>query len=253
MYQYDEFDLAFLKARNEQFRQQVARRLSGSLTEEEFRPLRLMNGIYLQLHAYMLRVAIPYGSLNSRQMLALADIADRWDKGYGHFTTRQNIQFNWPKLVDLPDILDALAEVQMHAIQTSGNTIRNVTADHLAGAAQDEVADPRPYAELVRQWSTDHPEFQFLPRKFKIAVSGSHQDRAVLAAHDIGLQLKSSHEGLVFRVLVGGGLGRTPILAQVLKEDLPEDDLLPYLEVAEQCRDIIFEHFPSLEEVLNGA
>lgn len=230
MYQYDEFDLAFLKARNEQFRQQVARRLSGALTEEEFRPLRLMNGIYLQLHAYMLRVAIPYGSLNSRQMLALADIADRWDKGYGHFTTRQNIQFNWPKLVDLPDILDALAEVQMHAIQTSGNTIRNVTADHLAGAAQDEVADPRPYAELVRQWSTDHPEFQFLPRKFKIAVSGSHQDRAVLAAHDIGLQLKSSPEGLVFRVLVGGGLGRTPILAQVLKEDLPEDDLLPYLE-----------------------
>lgn len=230
MYQYDEFDREFLQARNQQFRQQVERRLSGALTEEEFRPLRLMNGVYLQLHAYMLRVAIPYGSLNSRQMRALADIADRWDKGYGHFTTRQNIQFNWPKLVDLPDILDALADVQMHAIQTSGNTIRNVTADHLAGAAQDEVADPRPYAELIRQWSTDHPEFQFLPRKFKIAVSGSEQDRAVLAAHDIGLQLKPSEQGLVFRVLVGGGLGRTPILAKVLRDDLPERDLLPYIE-----------------------
>ncbi len=230
MYKYDDFDQGFLEARNAQFRQQVARRLSGALTEDEFRPLRLMNGVYLQLHAYMLRVAIPYGSLNSKQMLGLADIADRWDKGYGHFTTRQNIQFNWPELVDIPDILDSLAELRMHAIQTSGNTIRNVTADHLAGAAPDEVADPRPYAELIRQWSTDHPEFQFLPRKFKIAVSGSDKDRTVLAAHDIGLQIRQGNEGLVFKVLVGGGLGRTPILAKTLTEDLPERELLTYLE-----------------------
>ena len=230
MYKYDDFDQGFLEARNAQFRQQVARRLSGALTEDEFRPLRLMNGVYLQLHAYMLRVAIPYGSLNSKQMLGLANIADRWDKGYGHFTTRQNIQFNWPELVDIPDILDSLAELRMHAVQTSGNTIRNVTADHLAGAAPDEVADPRPYAELIRQWSTDHPEFQFLPRKFKIAVSGSDKDRTVLAAHDIGLQIRQGNEGLVFKVLVGGGLGRTPILAKTLTEDLPERELLTYLE-----------------------
>ena len=166
MYHHSEFDRAFVVDRAARFRDQVNRRISGALTEDEFRPLRLMNGVYLQLHAYMLRVAIPYGSINPDQMRQLAMIADRWDKGYGHFTTRQNIQYNWPKLVDIPDMLDALAEVGMHAIQTSGNTIRNVTADHFAGAAADEIADPRAYAELIRQWSTDHPEFQFLPRKF---------------------------------------------------------------------------------------
>ena len=173
MYRYDTFDREFVRNRVAQFRQQVERRIDGSLTEEEFKPLRLMNGLYLQLHAYMLRVAIPYGTLDSRQMRQLAGIAERWDKGYGHFTTRQNVQFNWPRLKDVPDILDALADVEMHAIQTSGNCIRNVTADHFAGAAADEIGDPRPTAELLRQWSTDHPEFAFLPRKFKIAVSGS--------------------------------------------------------------------------------
>lgn len=199
MYQYNGFDTAFLKERNLQFRDQVRRRISGALSEEEFKPLRLMNGLYLQLHAYMLRVAIPYGTLNSAQMTALASIAEKWDKGYGHFTTRQNIQFNWPKLQDVPDILDALAEVEMHAIQTSGNTIRNVTADHFAGAAADEIEDPRPYAELLRQWSTDHPEFQFMPRKFKIAVSGSAKDRAVTRAHDIGLLLKKEAQKLALK------------------------------------------------------
>jgi sulfite reductase (NADPH) hemoprotein beta-component len=189
MYHYSEFDADFLTARNRQFRDQVARRITGALSEDEFKPLRLMNGLYLQLHAYMLRVAVPYGTLNSAQMDQLAMIAERWDKGYGHFTTRQNIQFNWPKLQDVPDILDALEKVQMHAVQTSGNTVRNVTADPLAGAAADEIEDPRPYAELIRQWSTDHPEFQFMPRKFKIAVSGSPQDRAVTKAHDIGLRV----------------------------------------------------------------
>jgi sulfite reductase (NADPH) hemoprotein beta-component len=189
-----------------------------------------MNGLYLQLHAYMLRVAIPYGTLNSRQMHRLADIADRWDKGYGHFTTRQNIQFNWPDLRDVPDMLDALAEVQMHAIQTSGNTIRNVTADHFAGAAADEIADPRPVAELIRQWSTDHPEFQFLPRKFKVAVTGSPNDRAVTRAHDIGLRMIERDGEAGFEVIVGGGLGRTPMIGKVLKAFLPRADLLPYLE-----------------------
>ncbi|MGB1034001.1 MAG: nitrite/sulfite reductase, partial [Primorskyibacter sp.] len=189
MYRYTDFDSAFVTERNRQFRAQVERRISGALTEDEFKPLRLMNGLYLQLHAYMLRVAIPYGTLSGAQMRQLAMIADKWDKGYGHFTTRQNIQFNWPHLRDVPDMLDALADVQMHAIQTSGNTIRNVTADHFAGAAADEIADPRPVAELLRQWSTDHPEFQFLPRKFKIAVTGSPNDRAVTRAHDIGLRM----------------------------------------------------------------
>ena len=189
MYRYSEFDADFLRARVAQFRTQVARRIDWSLTEDEFKPLRLMNGLYLQLHAYMLRVAIPYGTLNSAQMRQLAMIAERWDRGYGHFTTRQNIQFNWPALRDVPDMLAALADVGMHAIQTSGNTIRNVTADHFAGAAADEVADPRPIAELIRQWSTDHPEFQFLPRKFKVAVTGHADDRAVTAAHYIGLRL----------------------------------------------------------------
>jgi sulfite reductase (NADPH) hemoprotein beta-component len=230
MYNYQEFDRAFVRERVEQYRDQVQRRLAGALTEDEFKPLRLMNGVYLQLHAYMLRIAIPYGTLSSRQMRQLAYIANKWDKGYGHFTTRQNIQFNWPRLVDTPDILDAFADVDMHAIQTSGNTIRNVTTDQFAGAALDEVADPRPYAELIRQWSTDHPEFQFLPRKFKIAITGAVEDRAVIRAHDIGLQLVE-HEGrIAFKVFVGGGLGRTPIIGQELMDRLPAEDLLPYLE-----------------------
>ena len=230
MYAYTEFDRAFVRDRVLQYRDQVKRRLNGSLTEDEFKPLRLMNGVYLQLHAYMLRVAIPYGSLTPRQMRQLADVADRWDKGYGHFTTRQNVQFNWPRLIDTPDILEALADVDMHAIQTSGNTIRNVTTDQFAGAALDEVADPRPYAELIRQWSTDHPEFQFLPRKFKIAITGGSADRAVIRAHDIGLQLIDVKGRIGFRVFVGGGLGRTPIIGQELHDALPAEDLLPYLE-----------------------
>ena len=231
MYSYSEFDTAFVRERVAQFRAQVERRIDGSLTEDEFKPLRLMNGLYLQLHAYMLRVAIPYGTLNSAQMRQLAMIAERWDKGYGHFTTRQNIQFNWPKLRDVPDMLDALADVGMHAIQTSGNTIRNVTADHFAGAAADEIEDPRPVAELLRQWSTDHPEFQFLPRKFKIAVTGSPNDRAVTRAHDIGLRMVRNASGEPgFEVLVGGGLGRTPMIGKVIREFLPKADLLPYAE-----------------------
>ena len=230
MYTYSGFDKAFLAQRNTQFRSQVERRISGALTEDEFKPLRLMNGLYLQLHAYMLRVAIPYGTLNSAKMNKLADIADKWDKGYGHFTTRQNIQFNWPKLGDVPDMLDALAEVGMHAIQTSGNTIRNVTADHFAGAAADEIADPRPVAELLRQWSTDHPEFQFMPRKFKIAITGSPNDRAVTRAHDIGLRMLERDGTRGFEVIVGGGLGRTPMIGKVIHDFLPEADLLPYLE-----------------------
>jgi sulfite reductase (NADPH) hemoprotein beta-component len=230
MYKYNDFDVAFVRERVSQFRDQVARRIDGSLTEDEFKPLRLMNGLYLQLHAYMLRVAIPYGTLNSRQMRQLAMIAAQWDKGYGHFTTRQNVQFNWPKLNDVPDILDALADVEMHAIQTSGNTIRNVTADHFAGAAADELADPRPIAELLRQWSTDHPEFQFLPRKFKIAVTGSPNDRAVTKAHDIGLRIIERNGDLGYQVLIGGGLGRTPMIGKVLHPFISGDDLLPYLE-----------------------
>ena len=231
MYRYSEFDEAFVRNRVAQFRGQVERRIAGSLTEDEFRPLRLMNGLYLQLHAYMLRVAIPYGTLNPSQMRQLAHIAERWDKGYGHFTTRQNIQFNWPKLKDVPDILSALADVGMHAIQTSGNCVRNVTADHFAGAAADEIADPRPVAELLRQWSTDHPEFQFLPRKFKIAITGSPNDRAVTRAHDIGLRMVRNDAGEAgFEVLVGGGLGRTPMIGQVIRDFLPQADLLPYVE-----------------------
>ncbi|MCJ7872386.1 nitrite/sulfite reductase [Marinovum sp. 2_MG-2023] len=230
MYRYNEFDTAFLAERNRQFRAQVERRIDGSLTEDEFKPLRLMNGVYLQLHAYMLRVAIPYGTLNSAQMRQLALLAEKWDKGYGHFTTRQNIQYNWPKLNDIPDMLDALAEVNLHAIQTSGNTIRNVTADHFAGAAADEIEDPRPVAELIRQWSTDHPEFQFLPRKFKIAVTGSPNDRAVVKAHDIGLRMIERDGNPGFEVIVGGGLGRTPMIGKVVRDFLPKADLLPYLE-----------------------
>ena len=230
MYVYNDFDESFVRERVAQFRAQVDRRIDGSLTEDEFRPLRLMNGLYLQLHAYMLRVAIPYGTLNPHQMRQLAMIADRWDKGYGHWTTRQNIQFNWPLLADVPDMLAALADVGMHAIQTSGNTIRNVTADHFAGAAADEIEDPRPVAELLRQWSTDHPEFQFLPRKFKIAVTGSPNDRAVTKAHDIGLRMITRDGEAGFEVIVGGGLGRTPMIGKVIREFLPKADLLPYCE-----------------------
>ncbi|WP_347313184.1 nitrite/sulfite reductase [Defluviimonas sp. SAOS-178_SWC] len=231
MYEYSDFDEAFVRRRNAQFRAQVERRIDGSLTEDEFRPLRLKNGLYLQLHAYMLRIAIPYGTISPDQMRQLAMIADRWDKGYGHFTTRTNIQFNWPKLSDVPDILEALADVQMHSIQTSGNTIRNVTADHFAGAAADEIEDPRPTAELIRQWSTDHPEFQFLPRKFKIGVTGSPNDRVVTKSHDIGLRIVRGGSGQTgYEVLVGGGLGRTPMVAQVIRPFLKKADLLPYLE-----------------------
>lgn len=230
MYRYNRFDKAFVAERVAQYRDQVTRRLSGALTEEEFKPLRLMNGVYLQLHAYMLRVAIPYGTLTGGQMRTLADISERWDKGYGHFTTRQNIQFNWPKLTDTPDILEALAAADLHAIQTSGNTIRNVTTDHFAGAALDEAADPRPYAEWIRQWSTDHPEFQFLPRKFKIAISAGLEDRAVIRAHDIGLRLVSGPSGVAFDIYVGGGLGRTPVVGTCLFESVPLVELLPHLE-----------------------
>ena len=230
MYAYSEFDKNFLASRNAQFRAQVERRIAGHLTEDEFKPLRLMNGVYLQLHAYMLRVAIPYGTLNSAQMNMLAHLAEKYDKGYGHFTTRQNIQYNWPELRDIPDMLDDLGTVEMHAIQTSGNTIRNVTADHFAGAAADEIADPRPVAELIRQWSTDHPEFQFLPRKFKVAVAGSESDRAVTRAHDIGLRMVERNGVAGFEVIVGGGLGRTPMLGKVIADFLPREDLLPYLE-----------------------
>ncbi len=231
MYHYDDFDAAFVAARVEQFRDQVARRLSGELTEEQFRPHRLMNGLYLQLHSYMLRIAVPYGVLNSRQMRKLAEIARTYDRGYGHFTTRQNIQFNWPALKDTPDILAELSSVEMHAIQTSGNCIRNVTADHFAGVAHDEIADPRPYAEILRQWSSLHPEFSFLPRKFKVAVNGATHDRAVVQAHDIGLQVVRNDKGeLGFRVYVGGGLGRTPMIGRMVREFLPERDLLGYVE-----------------------
>ncbi|MBO9409578.1 nitrite/sulfite reductase [Shimia sp. R9_1] len=231
MYQYNDFDKAFLAERNRQFRAQVERRIAGNLTEDEFKPLRLMNGLYLQLHAYMLRVAIPYGTLSSTQMDTLALLAEKWDKGYGHFTTRQNIQYNWPKLKDVPDMLDALGEVGMHAIQTSGNTIRNVTADHFAGAAADELEDPRPVAELIRQWSTDHPEFQFMGRKFKIAVSAGEADRAVLKAHDLAVRIVKNDSGETgYQVLVGGGLGRTPMVGKVLNDFLPREDLLPYIE-----------------------
>ncbi|WPE20336.1 nitrite/sulfite reductase [Shinella zoogloeoides] len=229
MYRYDEFDHAFVSGRVEQFRDQVARRLSGELAEDAFKPLRLMNGVYLQLHAYMLRVAIPYGTLNSRQMRMLAHIARKYDRGYGHFTTRQNIQYNWPKLSELPDALAELATVEMHALQTSGNCIRNVTADHFAGAAADEVADPRPYAEILRQWSSVHPEFSFLPRKFKIAVTGAERDRAAIQVHDIGLHLKKNEKGEIgFAVYVGGGQGRTPLVAKKIRDFLPEEDLLSY-------------------------
>ncbi len=231
MYRYDEFDAGFVADRVAAFRDQVARRLTGEMTEEQFRPHRLMNGLYLQLHAYMLRVAIPYGTLNARQMRKLAHIARRYDKGYGHFTTRQNLQYNWPSLIDTPAILDELASVEMHAIQTSGNCIRNVTADHFAGAAADEVEDPRPYAEILRQWSSIHPEFTFLPRKFKIAVTGAAKDRAAIQVHDIGYQIVQNEKSETgFAVYVGGGQGRTPLIAVKIRDFLPKEDLLAYTQ-----------------------
>ena len=230
-YHYDDFDRTLLSERVQQFRDQVRRRLAGELTEEQFKPLRLHNGLYLQLHAYMLRIAIPYGTLSSRQLRKLADISRKYDRGYGHFTTRQNLQLNWIRLEDAPDALAALAEVDMHALQTSGNCIRNVTADHFAGAAADEIEDPRIWAEIVRQWSTLHPEFTFLPRKFKIAITGSPNDRAAVRVHDIGLRLWRNAEGEVgFEVIVGGGLGRTPMIGKTLREFLPRNELLAYLE-----------------------
>lgn len=231
MYRYDEFDHTFVNQRVLQFRDQVARRLDGALTEDEFKPLRLMNGLYLQLHAYMLRVAIPYGVLSAHQMRKLAHIARTYDRGYGHFTTRQNIQFNWPTLKDVPEILKELADVEMHAIQTSGNCIRNVTSDPYAGVAADEFADPRVYCEVIRQWSTLHPEFSFLPRKFKIAVSGGLTDRAAVKFHDVGIYLRENEDGEIgFEILVGGGQGRTPMVAQTICDFLPEKHLLSYLE-----------------------
>lgn len=230
MYRYDEFDQEFVRARIAQFTDQVERRLAGEITEEQFRPLRLMNGVYLQLHAYMLRVAIPYGTLSSRQLRMLAHIGRKYSKGYGHFTTRQNIQFHWPALSEIPSALADLASVEMHALQTSGNCIRNISADHLAGAAADEVADPRPYAEILRQWSSVHPEFTYLPRKFKIALTGAARDRAAIQTYDIGLHLKKDEEGeLGFAVWVGGGQGRTPLLASKIRDFLPREHLLSYV------------------------
>jgi sulfite reductase (NADPH) hemoprotein beta-component len=232
MYRYDEFDERFVRERVAEFSGQVERRLDGSLTEDEFKPLRLKNGVYLQLHAYMLRIAIPYGTLSSRQLRQLALIGERYDRGYGHWTTRQNLQFNWPKLRDIPAILQLLADVEMHGIQTSGNCIRNVTADHFAGVAADEIEDPRPVAELIRQWSSAHPEFSYLPRKFKIAVTGAPEDRAATKVHDIGLNtLRHPETGEIgYRVMVGGGLGRTPMIGKVVREFLPKAELLAYLE-----------------------
>ncbi|MFP6663311.1 MAG: nitrite/sulfite reductase [Deltaproteobacteria bacterium] len=232
MYKYSKEDRRLVRERAAQFRGQVKRRISGELTENEFKPLRLQNGLYLQLHAYMLRIAIPYGLLSAAQMRTLAHIARKYDRGYAHFTTRQNVQFNWPELEDVCAILDDLAEVEMHAIQTSGNCIRNTTTDHLAGVAQDEVADPRPYCEMVRQWSTFHPEFAFLPRKFKISFTGSpDSDRAAIRLHDIGIQMVHNDKGdLGFRIFVGGGMGRTPKVGKLVRDFLPREDLISYLD-----------------------
>ena len=231
MYQYDQYDQAMVDARVDEFRGQVLRRLSGELTEDQFKPLRLKNGLYLQLHAYMLRVAIPYGTLNGRQMRLLGDIADKYDRGYGHFTTRQNIQYNWIKLDDTPDILAELATVEMHAIQTSGNCIRNISSDHMAGAAADELVDPRPYAELLRQWSTFHPEFDYLPRKFKIAVIASDTDRAAMRLHDIGIQIVKNDAGEIgAKFHVGGGMGRTPMIGPMISEFVPALQMVSYAE-----------------------
>lgn len=230
MYQYDFYDKALVRERVAQFRDQIERYQAGKLTEEEFLPLRLQNGLYLQKHAYMLRVAIPYGTLSSKQLRTLGDIATEFDKDYGHFTTRQNIQFNWIKLDRVPEIIERLADVEMHSIQTSGNTVRNVTTEAFAGVSADEFVDPRPFAEIIRQWSTINPEFLFLPRKFKIAVSSSVKDRAAVRTHDVGIYINRTHGGLRLDVMVGGGLGRTPILSQRLKEGLEWQHMLTYLE-----------------------
>ncbi len=230
MYQYDKYDQSIVDARVEDFRDQVKRRLAGEITEDQFKPLRLMNGLYLQLHAYMLRVAIPYGTMDSKQMHMLATIARRYDRGYGHFTTRQNIQYNWIKLDECPDLLADLASVEMHAIQTSGNCIRNISSDQYAGAAADEVADPRPWAELLRQWSSFHPEFSYLPRKFKIAVIASNEDRAAMRLHDIGIELVKRDGVLGGRIFVGGGMGRTPMIAPEINSFVRAEDLLSYVE-----------------------
>ena len=231
MYRYDQYDQAIVDARVAEFKDQVGRRLRNEITEDQFKPLRLMNGLYLQLHAYMLRVAIPYGTLSGTQMRMLAHIARTYDRDYGHFTTRQNIQYNWIKLEQFSDLLDDLSKVEMHAFQTSGNCIRNISSDQFAGAAADEIADPRPYAELLRQWSTLHPEFSFLPRKFKIAVIASDSDRAAIQLHDIGLQLYRNADGVTgFRVYVGGGMGRTPIIGKVVREFIPVGQFLSYSE-----------------------
>ena len=230
MYVYDEFDRTFLQERVAEFRDQVARRLSGELNEEEFKPLRLMNGVYLQLHAYMLRVCIPYGTLSSQQLRALARVARKYDRGYGHFTTRQNIQFNWIKLAELPDAMADLAEVGIHGLQTSGNCIRNTTTDPWAGATREEVEDPRLYAEVIRQWSTLHPEFTYLPRKFKIAITAAARDRAAIRVHDVGLRLHTRDGQTGFEVIVGGGLGRSPYVGKTIRDFLPKEDLLSYLE-----------------------
>ncbi|MBA4051089.1 MAG: sulfite reductase [Erythrobacter sp.] len=230
MYRYDQYDQAMVDARVAEFRDQARRRLEGKLTEDQFKPLRLMNGLYLQLHAYMLRVAIPYGTLDARQMEMLADIADKYDRGYGHFTTRQNIQYNWIKLEDTADALADLATVEMHAIQTSGNCIRNISADHFAGAAADEVVDPRPYAELMRQWSSFHPEFTYLPRKFKIAVIASEKDRAAMRLHDIGVRIVSRDGEVGAEFYAGGGMGRTPMIAPLIRDFVPIDQMIAYAE-----------------------
>lgn len=230
MYVFDEFDRAFLQERVREFRGQVERRVSGALTEDEFKPLRLMNGVYLQLHAYMLRIAIPYGTLSADQMRALAGVARRYDRGYGHFTTRQNIQFNWIKLAELPDAMEDLAKAGMHAMQTSGNCIRNTTTDPWAGATREEIEDPRLYAEVIRQWSTLHPEFTYLPRKFKIAITAAQHDRAAIRVHDIGLRLHARDGAHGFEVIVGGGLGRTPFIGKTIRDFLPRQHLLSYLE-----------------------
>jgi len=231
MYRYDQYDQAIVDARVEEFRDQVARRIAGEMTDDQFKPLRLKNGLYLQLHAYMLRVAIPYGTINAKQLRVLAHIARKYDRGYGHFTTRQNMQFNWIRLEDAPEILAELAKVEMHAIQTSGESIRNISADQFAGAAADEVCDPRPWAELIRQYTTFHPEFSYLPRKFKIGLTASDNDRAAIKLHDVGLQVRRDEKGeFGFRVVVGGGMGRTPFVAHLIRDFLPAGSICSYLE-----------------------
>ena len=249
MYRYDEYDQSIVDSRVEEFRDQVQRRLTGHLTEDQFKPLRLMNGLYLQLHAYMLRVAVPYGTLDSRQMHMLATIARTYDRGYGHFTTRQNIQYNWIKLEQAPDILADLATVEMHAIQTSGNCIRNISSDQFAGAAADEVTDPRPWAELLRQWSTFHPEFSYLPRKFKFAVIASDDDRAAMRLHDIGIQLVRRDREIGAKVFVGGGMGRTPMIASLIGDFVPAADIISYVEA---CLRVYNRHGPA-RQYLQGA